>query len=58
MENITLYNNEIIELNTILNSNTLKICHGIASILSQVIASFSYLGFIHYEFFGGDPMKR
>ena len=57
MENITLYN-EINELNTILNSNTLKICHGIASFVAQIIAFFSYLGFIHYEFVGGDPMKR
>ena len=54
MENITL----IIEPDTILNSDTLKIFHGIASISAQVIAFFSYLGFIHYEFFGGDPMKR
>lgn len=54
MENITLFN----EPNTILVSDTLKIYYGITSISAQVIAFFSYFGFIHYEFFGGDPMKR
>ena len=57
MENLTLYN-ELNELNSILDSNTFKICHGIASFLAQVIAFFGYLGIIHYEFIGGDPMKR
>ena len=44
--------------NTILDSNTFKILHGFGSIFIIAIAFISYLGFIHYEYFGEDPMKR
>ena len=43
--------------NTILDSNTFKILHGISSIFVIAIAFISYLGFIHYEYYGEDPMR-
>ena len=49
---------ELIGLNSILDSTTFKICHGIGSFLNVSITLFCYMGFIHYEYFGGDPMKR
>ena len=49
---------EFIGLNSILDSTTFKVCHGIGSFLNLSISLFCYMGFIHYEYFGGDPMKR
>ena len=49
---------EFIGLNSILDSTTFKICHGIGTFLNVSITLFCYTGFIHYEYFGGDPMKR
>ena len=49
---------EFIGLNSILDLTTFKVCHGIGSFLNLSISLFCYMGFIHYEYFGGDPMKR
>ena len=49
---------ELIGLNSILDSTTFKVCHGIGSFLNVSMTLFCYTGFIHYEYFGGDPMKR
>ena len=57
MLNITFYNNEL-DSNFFFNSTSFKIFHGIASIFFMLIAFFSYSGFIHYEYYGADPMKR
>ena len=54
--NIT-FHNELFS-NTILDSNTFKIFHGIASSFVIAIAFICYLGFIHYEYYGEDPMRR
>ena len=57
LEEINFYN-ELAGLNSILDSTTFKVCHGIGSFLLVSIAFFCYLGFIQYEYYGGDPMKR
>ena len=49
---------ELIGLNSILDLTTFKIGHGIGTFLNVSITLFCYTGFIHYEYFGGDPMKR
>ena len=54
--NVT-FHNELFS-NPILDSNTFKILHGIASIIVIAIAFISYFGFIHYEYYGEDPMRR
>ena len=54
--NIT-FHNELFS-NIILDSITFKSFHGIASIFVIAIAFISYLGFIHYEYYGEDPMRR
>lgn len=41
-----------------LDSTSFKIIHGIGFILAEIMAIFCYLGLIHYEYYGGDPMKR
>ena len=49
---------EFSSLNSILDSTTFKVFHGVGSFLNVSITLFCYTGFIHYEYFGGDPMKR
>ena len=49
---------ELSGLHSILDSTTFKICHGIGSILNVSITVFCFTGFIHYEYHGGDAMKR
>ena len=56
--NITFHNNNELDSNFIFNSTSFKIFHGIASIFVMLVAFFSYSGFIHYEYYGEDPMKR
>ena len=41
-----------------LDSLPLKFCHGIIFIVGEFIALVSYYGFVHFEKYGGDPMKR
>ena len=36
----------------------LKITHGIVFLISEISTFVCYSGFIHYEYFGGDPAKR
>ena len=36
----------------------LKITHGIVLLISEISTFVCYSGFIHYEYFGGDPAKR
>ena len=36
----------------------LKITHGIVFFISEISTFVCYSGFIHYEYFGGDPAKR
>ena len=52
------FRSEWVDLNSILDSTTFKVLHGIGSFLAMSIAYFCYLGFIHYEYYEGDPMKR
>ena len=52
------FRSEWVDLNFILDSTTFKVLHGIGSFLAMLIALFCYLGFIHYEYYEGDPMKR
>ena len=52
------FSNEVAGLNSMLDSTMFKVCHGIGSFLLVLIAFFCYTGFIHYESYGGDPMKR
>ena len=56
--NITFHNNNELDSNFFFNSTSFKIFHGIASIFVMLVAFFSYSGFIHYEYYGEDPMKR
>ena len=59
MANVTFnFTHEIVIGNTVIDSTSFKIIHGIASFLAEFIAFFCYSGFIHYEYYGGDPMKR
>ena len=55
---IITFDNELLDSNFIIDSTSFKIFHGIASIFVMSIAFCSYLGFIHYEYYGEDPMKR
>ena len=52
------FRSEWVDLNSILDSTTFKVLHGIGSFLAMLIAFFCYLGFINYEYCAGDPMKR
>ena len=52
------FRSEWVDLNSILDSTIFKVLHGIGSFLAMSIAYFCYLGFIHYEYYEGDPMKR
>ena len=52
------FRSEWVDLNSILESTTFKVLHGIGSFLAMSIAHFCYLGFIHYEYYEGDPLKR
>ena len=52
------FRSEWVDLNSILESTTFKVLHGIGSFLAMLIAHFCYLGFIHYEYYEGDPLKR
>ena len=36
----------------------LKIIHGINFIICEITTFVCYTGFIHYEYYGGDPAKR
>ena len=36
----------------------LKITHGIVFLMSEISTFICYSGFIHYEYYGGDPAKR
>ena len=59
MDNIiTSVEFDILYENTFIDSTSFKIFHGIASFLAEFMAIFCYLGMIHFEFYGGDPMKR
>ena len=58
MENITFQTFEMFHENAAIDSTSIKIIHGIASILAEFMAFFCYMGLIHYEYYGGDPMKR
>ena len=42
----------------ILVSTLAKVSLGILTGLAIMISSLTYLGFIHYEMYGEDPMKR
>ena len=57
MEEIN-FHNEFFAVNSMLDSTMFKVCHGIGSFLIVSIAFVCYTGFIHYEYYGGDPMKR
>ena len=52
------FRSEWVDLNSILESTTFKVLHGIGSFLAMSSAHFCYLGFIHYEYYEGDPLKR
>ena len=36
----------------------LKITHGVVFLMSEISTFICYSGFIHYEYYGGDPAKR
>ena len=41
-----------------LDSIYFKIIHGVIFFLGDMFALIFYSGFIHFEYYGGDPLKR
>ena len=42
----------------ITNSTSLKVTYGIVFALAVIESTIFNLGFVYYEYYGGDPMKR